>query len=74
MDALRNEAMELAATLPEKYLPSVIALMQSLKNISAEKVHTPVDFRNYMNSGEKLFGGTAEINEYVRELRSERKI
>ena len=74
MNALRNEAIALASTLPEKYLPSVIGLMQSLKNISEEKAPAPVDFRKYMNSGEKLFGGTSEISEYVRELRSERRI
>lgn len=29
MEALRTEAIELAATIPEKYLPSIIGLMRS---------------------------------------------
>ena len=74
MDALRNEALELAATLPEKYLPSVIGLMRSLKNISEENPPARVDFRKYMNRGEKIFSSTAEIDEYVRNLRNERRI
>ena len=34
MSNLRNESIELASTIPEKYLSSVVGLMQSLKYMS----------------------------------------
>lgn len=74
MEDLRNEAIELAANLPEKYLPSVIGLMKSFEKISDEKPEPKkkLDFRKYMNQGERLFKSTEEIDEYMRESRRER--
>ena len=74
LENLRNEAIELAANLPEKYLPSVICLMKSFENITEEKISEPkkIDFRKYMNQGERLFKDTEEIDEYIKESRRER--
>lgn len=74
MENLRNEAIELAANLPEKYLPSIIGLMKSFEKISEEKPlpNKKIDFRKYMNQGERLFQSTEEIDNYIRESRRER--
>ena len=74
---LRNEAIELASTIPEKYLPSVVGLMQSLKYVSdsdlkTQKPKKKIDFTKYMNKGERMFKSTEEIDEYIRESRRER--
>ena len=75
MKDLRNEAIALATTIPEKYLPSVIGFMQNLQNVSEndlpKKPH--IDFSKYMNRGPKLFNSTEEIDEYIKESRRERK-
>ena len=74
MLSLRNEAIELASNIPEKYLPSVIGLMKSFEKISDEEPapKKKIDFRKYMNKGEKLFNSTEEIDEYIKESRRER--
>ena len=74
MLSLRNEAIELAANLPEKYLPSVIGLMKSFEEISDEEPapKKKIDFKKSMNQGEKLFNSTEEIDEYIKESRRER--
>ena len=75
MLSLRNEAIELASNIPEKYLPSIIGLMKSFAEIS-EEVEPPkkknLDLSQYVNKGEKLFKNTEEIDNYIRESRSER--
>lgn len=75
MENLRNEAIELVTTIPEKYLPSVIGLMKSFENISEEqpKPKKRIDFSKYMNKGERIFKSTEEIDEYIKESRRERK-
>lgn len=75
MENLRNEAIELVTTIPEKYLPSVIGLMKSFENISEEqpKPKKKIDFSKYMNKGERIFKSTEEIDEYIKESRRERK-
>lgn len=74
MLSLRNEAIELAANIPEKYLPSVIGLMKSFENISdePEQPKKKIDFRKYMNKGKRMFESTEEIDEHMRESRRER--
>ena len=74
MENLRNEAIELAATIPEKYLPSVIVLMKSFENIIDEppKPKEKIDFSKYMNKGERMFKSTEEIDEFIKESRRER--
>ena len=74
MENLRNEAIELAATIPEKYLPSIIGLMKSFGEISDEppKSKGKIDFSKYMNKGERMFKSTEEIDEYIKESRRER--
>lgn len=74
MENLRNEAVELAANLPEKYLPSIIGLMKSFEKISDEtpEPKKKLDFRKYMNQGERMFKSTEEIDEYMKESRRER--
>ena len=74
MWSLRNEAIELAANIPEKYLPSVIGLMKSFENISDEEPapKKKIDFRKYMNKGKRMFESTEEIDEYIKESRRER--
>lgn len=63
MENLRNEAIELAATIPEKYLPSVIVLMKSFENITDEppKPKEKIDFSKYMNQGERMFKSAEEL-------------
>ena len=75
MQDLRNEAIELAATIPEKYLPSVIGLMKSFENISDEppQPKKKIDFSKYMNQGERMFKSTEEIDEFIKESRRERE-
>ena len=75
---LRNEAIELASTIPEKYLPSVVGLMQSLKYVSdsdpqTQKPKKKIDFTKYMNKGERMFKSTEEIDEYIMESHRERE-
>ena len=73
---LRNEAIELASTIPEKYLPSVVGLMQSLKYVSDSeqpKKKKKLDLSKYMNQGERMFKSAEEIDEYMKESRRERE-
>lgn len=74
MENLRNEAIELAAKIPEKYLPSVIVLMKSFENIPEEplKSKKKLDLTQYMNQGERMFKSDEEIDEFIRESRSDR--
>ena len=74
MLTLRNEAIELLENIPEKYLPSLIGLMKSFENISDEQPKTKrkINFAKYMNTGEKMFRTTAEIDAYIKESRCER--
>ena len=71
---LRNEAIELAATIPEKYLPSVIVLMKSFENITDEqpKPKKKLDLTQYMNHGKRMFKDANEVDEYIKESRRER--
>ena len=75
MENLRNEAIELVAAMPEKYLPSIIGLMKSFENIPDEnpKPKKKIDFSKYMNKGKRMFGSTEEIDEYIKESRIERE-
>ena len=75
MENLRNEAIELAATIPEKYLPSIVGLMKSFESIAEEspKPQKKVDFKKYMNKGERMFKSTEEIDAYIEESRRERE-
>ena len=74
MENLRNEAIELASNLPEKYLPSIIGLMKSFEEIPEVEISDTkkIDFRKYMNQGERLFKSTEEIDKYIKESRRER--
>ena len=75
METLREEAIELVSTLPEKYLPSVIVLMEGLKYLPEEESPAPrkkLDFSKYMNQGKRMFNSTEEIDEFIREGRRER--
>jgi len=75
METLREEAIELVSTLPEKYLPSVIGLMESLKYLPEDESPAPkkkIDFSKYMNQGERMFKSTEEIDEFMKEARRER--
>lgn len=75
MGTLREEAIELVSTLPEKYLPSVIGLMESLKYLPEDESPAPkkkIDFSKYMNQGERMFKSTEEIDEFMKEARRER--
>ncbi len=64
---LRNEAIALVSTIPEKYLPSVVGLMQSLKYVSDS------DPQTQMPKKKIDFTSTEEIDEYIRESRRERE-
>ena len=75
MEALRIEAMELAATIPEKYLPSIIGLMKSFQEISDTELSPAkknLDLNEYINHGERLFKDATEVEEYIKESRLER--
>ncbi len=74
MKDLRNEAVELAANLPEKYLPSIIGLMKSFGEISDEQPVTKkkLDLTQYINKGKKMFKDADEVEEYIKESRRER--
>lgn len=75
METLREEAIELISGLPEKYLPSIISLMESFKDIPEEnppKQREKIDFSKYMNHGKRMFNSTEEIDEFIREGRRER--
>lgn len=75
METLREEAIELVSTLPEKYLPSVIGLMEGLKYLPEDESPAPkkkIDFSKYMNQGERMFKSTEEIDEFMKEARRER--
>ena len=75
MEAMRNEAIELAATIPEKYLPSIIVLMKSFQDISEMELPSAkkkLDLNEYINHGERLFKDAREVEEYIKEARFER--
>ena len=75
MEAMRNEAIELAATIPEKYLPSIIVLMKSFQDISEAELlpaKKKLDLNEYINHGERLFKDAREVEEYIKEARFER--
>lgn len=74
MEILREEAIDLVKNLPEKYLPSVIGLMESLKYVPDESPapREKIDFSKYMNHGKRMFNSTEEIDEFIREGRRER--
>ena len=75
MEAMRNEAIELAATIPEKYLPSIIVLMKSFQDISEMELPSAkkkLDLNEYINHGERLFKDAREVEDYIKEARLER--
>ena len=74
MENLRNEAIELAATIPEKYWPSVIVLMKSFEEIPDEppKPKKKLDLTQYMNHGKRMFKDANEVDEFMKESRRER--
>lgn len=75
MKAMRTEAIELAATIPEKYLPSIIVLMKSFQDISEMELPSAkkkLDLNEYINHGERLFKDAREVEDYIKEARLER--
>lgn len=75
MKAMRTEAIELAATIPEKYLPSIIVLMKSFQDISEMELPSAkkkLDLNEYINHSERLFKDAREVEDYIKEARLER--
>ena len=75
MKAMRTEAIELVATIPEKYLPSIIVLMKSFQDISEMELPSAkkkLDLNEYINHGERLFKDAREVEDYIKEARLER--
>lgn len=75
METLRDEARELVENLPEKYLPSVIGLMESLNYLHKDESPAPrkkLDLTQYMNKGERMFKDADEVDEFIKEARRER--
>ncbi len=75
MKSMRTEAIELAATIPEKYLPSIIVLMKSFQDISEMELPSAkkkLDLNEYINHGERLFKDAREVEDYIKEARLER--
>ncbi len=75
METLREEAIELVSTLPEKYLPSVIGLMEGLKYLPEDESPAPkkkLDLTQYMNQGKRMFKDANEVDEFIKEARRER--
>lgn len=75
MKAMRTEAIELAATIPEKYLPSIIVLMKSFQDISEMELPSAkkkLDLNEYINHGERLFKDAREVEDYIKVARLER--
>ena len=75
METLREEAIELVKNLPEKYLPSVIGLMESLNYLPEDDPPAPkkkLDLTQYMNHGKRMFKDANEVDEFIKETRRER--
>lgn len=75
MKSMRTEAIELAATIPEKYLPSIIVLMKSFQDISEMELPSAkkkLDLNEYINHSERLFKDAREVEDYIKEARLER--
>ena len=77
MTALRQQAYDLLDAMPDGDLCLVVDILEALKRNkhnprSVEHKKKPFDFSKYMGRGEKMFASTEEIDNYLKESRSDR--
>ena len=69
MNALRQEATELLAAMPEHKLLALIPYMKFLQQESQRNVRSDFDITKYAGSAGKLFGNDKEVDAYIKEMR-----
>ena len=77
MTALRQQAYDLLDAMPDGDLCLVVDILEALKRNkhnprSVEHKKKPFDFSKSMGRGEKMFASTEEIDNYLKESRSDR--
>ena len=76
MTALRQQAYDLLDAMPDGDLCLVVDILEALKrnktNPRSVKPRKTFDFSKYMGLGEKMFANTEEIDNYLKESRSDR--
>lgn len=77
MTALRQQAYDLLDAMPDGDLCLVVDILEALKRNkrnprSVKPRKKPFDFSKYMGRGENLFVSTEEIDNYLKESRSDR--
>lgn len=73
MNALRQEATELLATMPEQKLLALIPYMKYLQQESQKNVRSDFDITLYAGSAGNLFGSDKEVDEYLKEMRNDER-
>lgn len=73
MNALRQEATELLATMPEQKLLALIDYMKYLQQESQKNVQSNFDITRYSGSAGNLFGNDKEVDEYIKEMRNDER-
>jgi len=73
MNALRQEASQLLAAIPEQKLLALIPYMKFLQMESPKVIRQDFDITRYAGSAGDLFGSDKEVDEYIKEMRSDER-
>ena len=71
MNALRQEATQLLAEIPEHKLLALIPYMKFLRVESEKKKEQDFDITQYAGNAGKLFDSDKEVDEHIKEMRGQ---
>ena len=73
MDALRQEATQLLATMSDQKLWALIPYMKFLQQETPKNIRSDFDISKYAGSAGRLFGSKEAVDEYIKELRNDER-